>query len=102
MSTITLNVSDNLAERLSRVGDRLPDLLSFALDMAGIPGAEEMTAARTSPAWMETIDFLASSPTHQEIIEFKLSPAAQAHLEVLLQGHHEGELTPQEQAELHT
>ena len=38
MATITLEVPDELAQRLEGVGDGLPWLLMYALDLAGIPG----------------------------------------------------------------
>ncbi|MBX3057825.1 MAG: hypothetical protein KF770_15275 [Anaerolineae bacterium] len=100
MTTITFELSDDLAERLTQVGDRLPDVLSFALDMAGIPENDIPRPASTSPVWLEAIDFLASGPASQAVIDFKLSAESQARLEELLDWHRSGSLTPQESAEL--
>lgn len=100
MTTITFELSDDLAGRLTQVGDRLPDVLSFALDMAGIPESDIPHPASTSPVWLEAIDFLASGPTSQALIDFKLSGEAQARLEELLDWHRSGSLTPQESEEL--
>jgi hypothetical protein len=102
MTTITLEIPDDLVERLADINDRLPDLLSFALDIAGIPDNETSPMAQLSPAWLESVDFLASIPNQQEIVNFKLSPEAQDRLEELLHLHREGTLTPQERAELNT
>lgn len=101
MATITLELNDDLVERLHSVGDRLPQLLSHALDSAGIPGGH-VPADPTTPAWLEAIDFLAKSPSPQQIIEFKLSPEAQERLEDLLDGLRSNDLTPTEEAELET
>lgn len=102
MTTITLELSDDLAARLQQAGDRLPDLLAFALDMAGLPEGAETSMVTITPASLETIDFLATAPTHQDIIDFKLSAAAQSQLEDLLEKHRDNQLTPQEEAELNT
>jgi hypothetical protein len=104
MTTVTLQLSEDLAERIAHVGDRLPDLLTFALDTAGIPGngGNQAQVTQMFPAWLETVDFLAQSPTRREIIDFKLSPESQSRVEVLLDASRRRELSPQEQAELQT
>ena len=48
------------------------------------------------------MDFLVSRPTPEQIIAFKVSPAAQARLESLLDKNREDELTDDELAELDT
>lgn len=101
MITITLEVSDDLARRLRQAGDRLPQLLSQSLDMAGIPSTTTIPAP-LSAAWLEAVDFLAATPTAQDIVDFKLSSVAQERLEDLLQQQREHTLTPHEQAELET
>ncbi|MDQ3256354.1 MAG: hypothetical protein M3R15_21105 [Acidobacteriota bacterium] len=82
MTTITLEVPDELAARINALGDRLPDLLSTALES---PPAEKtsqaLKMAATHPVYRQMMDFLASSPTPQQIIDFKISAAAQARLE---------------------
>jgi len=52
------------------------------------------------PVFAEMIDFLASSSTPAHMVVFKLSPAAQARLEALLDTHREVGLTAAETAEL--
>jgi hypothetical protein len=100
MTTITLEIPDELAQRLNLIGDQLPALLSYALDVSGMPVAEVMPGSKSSPVWLEAIDFLARTSEPVEIVNFKLSPAAQDRLEELLDLHREGTLMPQERAEL--
>jgi hypothetical protein len=100
MTTIVLEVPEDLAQRLAPFGDRLPDILNFALDMAGIPDEEANSIDELVPVWLEAIDFLASAPDAQEIIDFKLSPAAQERLDILMQHQQEEHISPQERAEL--
>ena len=101
MATITLELNDDLVDRLNDIGDRLPQLLYHALNTAGIPGGN-LPANSDSPAWLEAIDFLAKSPSPQQIVEFKVSSRAQERLEDLLEGKRSNDLTPTEEAELET
>lgn len=100
MATITLEVPDELARRLEDIGGRLPDFLTYALDVAGIPGGS-MPAER-SYLWNEVIEFLASEPSREEILNYKISDVAQDRLEELMYLNREESLTPQEQEELDT
>jgi hypothetical protein len=102
MTTITLQVPDELATRLEPVRDRLPRLLSAALEMYPELSAAVPSALPTHPVFNEAIDFLASGPTASQIIAYKVSPAAQARLEELLDKNREEGLTPAESAELDT
>lgn len=98
MATITLEVPEKLARRLENVGDGLPSLLSYALDMAGIPGTE--IEPKKSYLWDEVLDFLGSRPEAQEILAYRISDEAQERLELLLDLNREGSLTPEEREEL--
>ncbi len=98
MATITLEVPDELAQRLESMGGRLPALLAYALDMAGIPGGS--IASENAPLWSEVIEFLGRGPSPEEILAFKISDGAQERLEDLLYLNREETLTPQEQDEL--
>jgi hypothetical protein len=101
MTTITLEVPDELAARLAPVRDRLPKLLSIALDLlpANTPLAVSGREA-AHPAFNEMIDFLAGGPTPEQIAAFKVSPSTQARLEELLEKNSEDGLTDEEAAEL--
>ncbi len=101
MATITLDVPDELAERLVELRGRLPELLSVTLDLfqSQAPAAVSESVA-VSPAFEEMIKFLVSGPTPDEIVAFKISPAAQARLDDLLDKNREDGLTDDELAEL--
>lgn len=93
MTTITLEVPDELAVRLRPLRSRLTDLLSslaqdsFCVSPSGHP-ADEM------------LNFLISRPAPADILTFKSSPAAQARLEELLDKNREQGLSETEQLEL--
>ena len=100
MTAITLELPDELAARLERLRPHLPQLLQRLLG-----GAQRTTAPATRPAasaYGEMLDFLARSPSSAEIIAFKVSGATQTRLEALLDKNREGELSPEESAELDT
>jgi hypothetical protein len=98
MQTITLEVPADLADRLAALGDRLPDLLRLAVALESKPpaGAERADI----PAFREMIDFLAGTPTLEQILGFKVSPSTLERLEDLLDKNREGSLTDDESAEL--
>jgi len=101
MTTITLEVSDELAARLMPLRERLPQLLSMALELFPTELPLAMPAPKViHPAFEEMIDFLASGSTPEQIVAFKISPSAQAHLEELLDKNREDGLTDDEAAEL--
>ncbi len=53
-----------------------------------------------SPVYQEFIDYLAQVATPEQILSFKVSEAMQQRADELLDRNNEGELTPEEQAEL--
>ena len=64
MATITLEVPDELAQRLEVVGEGLPWLLMYALDLAGIPGSSILPG--TPSPWDEGLAFLGGRPKTKE------------------------------------
>jgi hypothetical protein len=54
----------------------------------------------TQEFFVELLDFLASAPTPQRIIDFQPSDALTARFHGLLDKNSEGEMTPEEQSEL--
>jgi predicted amidohydrolase len=54
----------------------------------------------TSPIYQEVYYFLASAPTHEQILAFRPSEATQDRIRALLTANREGRLTMDEQAEL--
>lgn len=102
MTTITLEVPDELAGRLAALQTHLPQLLTFALDLLGTPSNRPSLLNVNSPVLTEIIDFLARGPSSTDLLAYKVSPNAQMRLEELLDTKREQGLTPQEAAELDT
>lgn len=90
MAKITLEVSDELSERLAQVSDRLPELLALSLQQPALP----------AHTYRYILDFLASNPTPEQIAAFGPTLAMQERLRTLLERSKAGNLTPTEQAEL--
>ena len=101
MMTITLEVSDDLAAQISPVRDRLPNLLSQALELLPV-GQEKGTLPQSTsfPIFDEMIDFLASGPTPRQILAHKVSPKLQKRLETLLGKNRAAGLTMTEAVEM--
>ena len=104
MAELTIQIPDELAERLEPLRNQLPTLLSQLVN-AENPDAASLAIATANlqgipPAYLEVIDFLMTRPTPQQIIAFKVSPEAQDRLSSLLDKNREGALTASEVAEL--
>jgi hypothetical protein len=99
MTSITLEVPDELAARLASMRQELPALIDQAL---ALQNAEAVEAAGRAahPVFQETLDFLTSRPTPEQIVAFKASPAAQERLEELLDKSREEGLSEEEEDEL--
>ncbi len=100
MTTITLEVPDELAARLSSLQAQLPELLSLAVELFSRERPFTPNVVMVNPAYKEILDFLASGPTPEQIVAFKVSPSVQARLEELLDKNREDGLTDDEAAEL--
>jgi hypothetical protein len=57
-------------------------------------------AVKVFDIWNEVDDFLTSTPTPDQILAFRPSPAAQERLRYLLDANRDRSLTPDEEAEL--
>lgn len=93
MSPITLDVPDELAQRLRPVADRLPRILEL--------GLRELTAAaqvRFAGA-ASVLEFLAGLPTPEEILALRPSEALEARVALLQEKSRVEGLTPDEEAE---
>ncbi len=91
MATLTLNVSDTLAERVEPFSRWLPTILEISV------------LGFTTPALQvanETITFLASNPSEQAVRNFKFSPKIQQRMDELLEHNRESSLTESEMSEL--
>jgi len=100
MTTITVEVPDDLAARIDTVRDRLPDLLSEALMLSGSDNGSASASSLRYPVFEEMIDFLVSGPTRDQIIDYKISAPAQERLAELLDKNREEGLSEVENAEL--
>ena len=104
MAELTIQISDELAQRLEPLQNRLPELLWQLLDVANLPTNISKTV-QTEPTdiplvYQEVLDFLIKRPTPEDIIVFKVSPQAQSRLEELLERNRSATLNSMELAEL--
>jgi hypothetical protein len=104
MAEFTLDVPDELVQRLKPLQDRLPELLTLLV--GAIPSRAEgapLSGAYftdTPLAYVEVLDFLLTRPTPQDIIAFKVSDAAQTRIRFLLDKNREETLSATELSEL--
>jgi hypothetical protein len=104
MATITLQIPDELAQRLEPLQNRLPELLWQIVELTKNPTTIEPeinTHSGDIPAvYQEVLDFLIESPIPQDIVNFKVSQQAQIRLQILLDKNRESTLNEMEIAEL--
>jgi len=91
MAQITIEVPEDLAKQLDAVSDRLPGLLMRVCN-PGSPVPDEV--------YRYILDFLASNPSPQAMVDFQLSPAMQERVSALLEKNRAQILTAAESAEL--
>ncbi len=91
MVEITMQVSERLAEQLQPISDWLPTVLELSLIRFKTPAVQ--TAS-------EIMDFLATSPSPDELLNYHVSDRAQERLQRLLAVNQAGLASPEEQAEL--
>jgi len=90
MTTITIEVPDELSKQLYQVRDRLPELLALSLQQPPLPAR----------VYRYILDFLASQPTPEQIAAFGPTPEMTERLETLLAREKGGDITPAEKTEL--
>lgn len=98
MAKITLDIPDELIDRLAELGQpitewlpqQLPSLLTQSTQPAVLP----------AHIYRYILDFIASGPTPQQTLDFRPTPAMQDRLRSLVDRACFGDLTPLEQAEL--
>jgi hypothetical protein len=105
MVEITIQVPDALAKHLEPVQERLPDLLAQLIADAQLGSAldeilSQPVSVESAPAYVEILDFLASGPEPEEIINFHVSSEAQERVNQLLEKNRDSTLTQSENAEL--
>jgi len=103
MTTITIEVPDNLAAQFQIAPAALPALIREAIASKLARSSPQSTdSAPASPIYQEIIDLLTAGPTAEQILAFKISDSAQQRLEELLDKNREEEMTAEESAELKT
>ena len=103
MTTITIEIPDNLAAQFQIAPAALPALIreAIASKLARL-SPQSADSAPASPIYQEIIDLLTVGPTAEQILAFKISDSAQQRLEELLDKNREEEMTAEESAELKT
>ncbi|MSQ48624.1 MAG: hypothetical protein EXR78_09640 [Deltaproteobacteria bacterium] len=91
MAQITIEVSEELAQKLAPMRDRLSEVLARGLRELSPPLNE---------AYRYILVFLSGNPSPAAILNFKPTPRMQERISELLEKNCSGELTPAEFAEL--
>ncbi|WP_199326345.1 hypothetical protein [Nostoc parmelioides] len=104
VAQLTIQIPDELAQRLEPLQSRLPELLWLLLDIGGEQKKEKpklnTQTVEIPEVYQEVLDFLIKRPTPEEIITFKVSAQAQIHLQELLEKNRTGSLSQMELAQL--
>ena len=98
MAKVTLDIPDELMAQLAEMGEdpsnwlrqQLPELVQAKIQPSTPPNS----------VYRYILDFIASTPTPQQIAEFRPTPEMQLRLQNLLELNQAGHLTPSQQAEL--
>src|ERR1051325_4641459 len=91
MMQVTIEIPDELAERLGMEQGRLGEIIERGLEAA---------RGGTSALGREVISFFARGPRSQEIVAFEPSSESIRRTTELLEKNRAGMLTPQEQSEM--
>jgi hypothetical protein len=91
MVQMTMQVPEELAERIRPIGSWLPTIIELSL--AGFKTLAAATAA-------ELTEFLSTTPSPQEVLDYHVSDASQARLRRLLTLNEAGQLSASEHLEL--
>lgn len=91
MVQMTMQVPDDLAQRIESIGPWLPTIIELSL-----VGFKTVAIAAAT----EVIEFLLQNPSPQEVINYHISEQAQARLQRLLVLNESGLLSKEEQLEL--
>lgn len=90
MTTITIEVPDELSEQLGQAKDRVPELLAIGLQQSPLP----------VQVYRYVLDFIASTPTPEQIAAFEPAPEMRERVRALLARERTNEITSGEKAEL--
>jgi len=90
MATLTIEIPDELMEKLSPVKEQLPTLLLRCLHPLALP----------AQVYRYVLDFITSQPTPEQIAAFRPTDEMQARLRYLVEKDHNNSLSQDEQLEL--
>ncbi len=93
MSSITLDLPDDLAERLRALADRLPRILELGLREMDASSQSELAGAS------DVLELLANLPSPEQVLALRLSPALQDRVRELLDRSRTTGLSPVEEEE---
>jgi len=91
MKTITLDLPEHLLPLVDSLGNQLPLVLELGMSRL---------APLSTKAYRETVEFLAGSPTPDEIARFQFSEDVEARIAALLHKNREDTLSKAEDVEL--
>ena len=91
MTTVTLELTDDLAQSIAAVRHRLPEIIALGLNrLSPLP----------AQVYSHVLSFLASGPNPEQLMEFRPTPEMQARLDELLEKSRADTLTDLEKQEL--
>ena len=93
MSAITLDLPDDLAERLHAMADRIPRILELGLRALDASPPGEFSSAA------DVLELLAKLPTPEEVLAIRASAALQQRVSALLEKTRTVGLSPAEEDE---
>jgi hypothetical protein len=93
MSAITLDLPDDLADRLHALADRIPRILELGLRELDASSPTQFSGAA------EVLEFLAKLPTPEEVLAIRASAVLQERVSELLEKNRTGGLSPAEEEE---
>lgn len=91
MVEITIQVPESLAEKIAANRERLPEVLAL--------GFQELPSL-PNEVYRHVMEFLASNPSPQAILDFELTPAMRERVTTLLQKDRADQISEAEIAEL--
>ncbi|MGA1623207.1 MAG: hypothetical protein ACO36E_10830 [Synechocystis sp.] len=100
MAKITIDIPDELAQRLTPFESTFSDLLGQLLTPSQSGSRVPLSPENNRGLYQEIVDFLVSQPSPDQILHFKVSDACQNRLEVLLSKNQDESLTSAELSEL--
>ena len=88
---ITVDIPDDMAQKLEPLRNDLPQILALGLQQLQANPAHDFSGL------VDILEFLATLPSPQEILDLRLSDAAQAQIDELLEKNQTGQLNAVEQ-----